>query len=242
MDPEDRDLFQDEDGCPEPDNDDDGLLDTEDQCPRDPEDMDGYQDGDGCPDTDNDGDGMPDATDQCPNEAEDFDTFEDDDGCPDSDNDQDGILDQHDQCPINPETINDFEDEDGCPDVRITVEAVQVEEGRLILLDRIYFDFDSNTIAPESFAILKSAADVFRENPDLRVRIEGHTDAEGSEDYNLELSTQRAAAVKTYMVEKEGLEAGQLESAGLGESMPIDTNDTEAGRARNRRIEWVILP
>jgi len=81
--PEDYDGFEDEDGCPDPDNDGDGILDAVDKCPLEAEDYDGFEDGDGCPDLDNDGDGILDIYDKCPNEAEDFDGFEDEDGCPD---------------------------------------------------------------------------------------------------------------------------------------------------------------
>ncbi len=81
--PEDYDGFEDEDGCPDPDNDADGILDAADKCPLEAEDYDGFEDGDGCPDLDNDGDGILDIYDKCPNEAEDFDGFEDEDGCPD---------------------------------------------------------------------------------------------------------------------------------------------------------------
>jgi outer membrane protein OmpA-like peptidoglycan-associated protein len=82
--PEDRDGFQDDDGCPEPDNDGDGIPDAQDKCPNEPEDRDGFQDDDGCPDADNDGDGIPDAADKCPNEPETRNGIDDDDGCPDS--------------------------------------------------------------------------------------------------------------------------------------------------------------
>lgn len=82
-DPEDRDGFQDQDGCPDPDNDMDGIPDKKDACPNDPEDKDGFQDEDGCPDPDNDHDGIPDVKDKCPNEPETFNGFEDEDGCPD---------------------------------------------------------------------------------------------------------------------------------------------------------------
>jgi len=81
--PEDRDGFEDEDGCPDPDNDKDGIPDVTDKCPNDAEDKDGFEDDDGCPDPDNDKDGIPDATDKCPNEPETRNGFQDDDGCPD---------------------------------------------------------------------------------------------------------------------------------------------------------------
>jgi len=118
-DPEDKDDFEDEDGCPEPDNDRDGIVDEDDKCPNVPEDKDGFQDEDGCPDgnkNDRDNDGILDNVDKCPDEPEDFDQFQDEDGCPDPDNDQDGILDVDDLCPNVAEDKDGFEDEDGCPD------------------------------------------------------------------------------------------------------------------------------
>lgn len=109
-DPEDMDGFEDQDGCPEPDNDKDGICDplvTEkaqnakyatvcrgiDKCVEVAEDRDGFEDDDGCPDLDNDKDGIPDLKDKCPNDAEDRDGFEDNDGCPEPDNDKDGVCD-----------------------------------------------------------------------------------------------------------------------------------------------------
>jgi OmpA-OmpF porin, OOP family len=118
-DPEDFDDFEDEDGCPDPDNDKDGILDVDDKCPNDPETRNGIDDEDGCPDgaaTDRDGDGIPDDVDKCPDDPEDKDGFEDADGCPDPDNDRDGILDVDDLCPNDPEDKDGFEDKDGCPD------------------------------------------------------------------------------------------------------------------------------
>ena len=119
-DPEDKDGFEDLDGCPDLDNDGDGILDVDDACPLIREDFDGDRDEDGCPEGqegDRDGDGIPDDVDNCPDNPEDFDGFEDEDGCPDLDNDQDGIPDNDDLCPNDPEDFDGFEDEDGCPDV-----------------------------------------------------------------------------------------------------------------------------
>lgn len=117
---EDRDGFQDGDGCPEADNDKDGLLDGADRCPNEAEDKDGFEDGDGCPDPDNDKDGVLDTADRCPTEPETRNDFEDEDGCPDekpaADKDGDGIVDDKDVCPEDPEDKDGFEDEDGCPD------------------------------------------------------------------------------------------------------------------------------
>ena len=120
--PEDRDGFEDGDGCPDPDNDKDGIPDATDKCPDQPEDRDAFEDGDGCPDPDNDKDGILDAVDKCPDKAETKNGFEDEDGCPDelpapSDRDGDGILDDDDECPEEAEDKDGFEDEDGCPDL-----------------------------------------------------------------------------------------------------------------------------
>jgi OOP family OmpA-OmpF porin len=117
--PEDFDGFEDEDGCPDPDNDRDGIPDVDDKCPDIPEDKDGIDDEDGCPEgekNDRDGDGIPDDVDKCPDDPEDKDGFQDEDGCPDPDNDGDGIKDVDDLCPNDPEDKDGFEDEDGCPD------------------------------------------------------------------------------------------------------------------------------
>jgi OmpA-OmpF porin, OOP family len=116
--PEDRDGFQDDDGCPDPDNDGDGIPDVVDKCPNEPEDFDGFQDDDGCPDLDNDRDGILDLYDACPNEKEDGKGKRPTDGCPSTseDSDGDGIPDAVDKCPDEPEDKDGYEDADGCPD------------------------------------------------------------------------------------------------------------------------------
>ncbi len=113
--PEDIDTFEDEDGCPDPDNDADTVLDVADKCPLEP----GDPAHEGCPVNDRDGDGIADENDQCPDIPEDLDGNEDQDGCPEEENvdrDGDGILDDVDKCPDDPEDLDQFEDEDGCPD------------------------------------------------------------------------------------------------------------------------------
>jgi hypothetical protein len=114
---EDRDGFQDDDGCPDLDNDGDGIRDAKDQCRGVAEDNDGFQDDDGCPDADNDGDGVPDGYDTCEGQREDIDGDHDDDGCPDLDTDRDGIDDPQDKCPNDAEDRDGLGDEDGCPDL-----------------------------------------------------------------------------------------------------------------------------
>jgi OOP family OmpA-OmpF porin len=114
---EDKDGFEDADGCPDKDNDGDTIQDKDDKCPNQAEDFDGFQDTDGCPDPDNDNDGVDDSHDQCPDKAETKNGFKDDDGCPDEpDKDGDGVPDAKDQCPDQAEDTDGFQDTDGCPD------------------------------------------------------------------------------------------------------------------------------
>lgn len=101
---------------PNPDRDDDGILNRDDACEERAEDFDGFEDEDGCPEPDNDEDGVSDLADACPLEAEDDDGFEDSDGCPDTDNDADTIADDVDACPDEAEDVDGFEDTDGCPE------------------------------------------------------------------------------------------------------------------------------
>lgn len=115
--PEDRDGFEDDDGCPDEDNDGDGIPDQEDQCPNQAEDLDGYRDQDGCPDPDNDGDSIPDQEDACPGEPGKPSRSKEFNGCPPKDSDHDGILDEKDECPKRPEDRDGYRDQDGCPDL-----------------------------------------------------------------------------------------------------------------------------
>jgi len=111
--PEDKDDFEDADGCPDLDNDEDQVPDSKDGAPNDPEDRDGFEDEDGVPDPDNDGDETLDRDDACPLVPGELDN----NGCPDEDEDGDGILDRDDHCPKQAEDVDDFQDEDGCPDL-----------------------------------------------------------------------------------------------------------------------------
>jgi len=117
--PEDKDGFEDEDGCPDDDNDGDHRPDAVDKCPNDAEDLDGFEDEDGCPDPDNDKDGIPDLQDKCPNDPEDGLPPQPKDGCPAGkrDSDGDGIPDTLDACPLEAEDMDGFEDGDGCPEL-----------------------------------------------------------------------------------------------------------------------------
>ncbi|WP_255442010.1 Ig-like domain-containing protein [Corallococcus sp. Z5C101001] len=246
--PEDYDGFQDEDGCADLDNDNDGIPDTADKCPNEPETFNGFEDTDGCPDTappppppapvDSDGDGIMDPDDKCPNAPEDFDGFEDTDGCPDPDNDKDGIPDTLDKCPNEPETINGVDDEDGCPDKGKV--KVLVEGERILILEKVYFATNKDVILPRSFPILKQVAAVLRANPQVELlRIEGHTDSQGNDAANLDLSKRRAANVRVFLI-NAGIAGERLESEGYGETKPVDSNKTAAGRENNRRVEFNI--
>ena len=197
------------------DSDGDWVPDDFDQCPDTPEGM--SVDGQGCP-LDSDGDGVPDHEDKC------YRTFgKGADGCP-LDSDGDGIPDNRDKCPNEPAPGT----EDGCP----------VEE--MMFIEAIHFDFDSAVIKPISKAVLDArAVPILKQNGKIRVRIEGHTDSVGPDRYNQLLSLRRAESVRDYLM-SQGIEEVRLSIAGYGEANMIDTNDTRAGRANNRRVEFVI--
>jgi OOP family OmpA-OmpF porin len=232
---EDRDGYEDDDGCPDPDNDKDGVPDGLDKCPNDPEDRDGYEDHDGCPDADNDMDGIPDARDKCPDVAEDRDGFDDEDGCPDPDNDKDGVPDARDKCPNNAEKVNGYQDDDGCPDE--IPAAVKKFTG---VIEGINFKTGSADILPGSYVLLDRAVKVLQDYPDVALEISGHTDNRGKPDHNHDLSQRRADAVRMYFVSR-GIAAERLQSIGYGQDRPIAGNRTAAGRARNRRTEFRLI-
>ena len=150
---EDKDGFEDEDGCPELDNDHDAVADAKDRCPNEAEDADGFEDEDGCPDTDNDKDGVADAKDRCPKDPEDKDGFEDEDGCPDTDNDKDGIADAADKCPneAGPAGTN------GCPQ---KFQLITVTKDKIELKQTIYFETAKARIQPRSYPLLDEVAAV----------------------------------------------------------------------------------
>jgi outer membrane protein OmpA-like peptidoglycan-associated protein len=100
---------------------------------------------------------------------------------------------------------------------------------------------NSATIKPESYGTLKEMASVMNEYADLKVKIVGHTDADGADAANLELSKKRAAAVKEALTKEFGIDAGRMETDGKGETEPIDKNDTPAGKANNRRVEFIKI-
>jgi len=213
------------DGCPDRDSDGDTFFDTVDRCPTVP----GVAP-DGCPPKDGDRDGFLDDVDRCPAQP-----GVAPDGCPIPDTDGDKILDPDDRCPKEPETRNGFEDTDGCPD------ALPAQVTRYTgVIKGIFFDFNAATIRDRSRKVLDRAADVLVAYPDLKIEISGHTDDVGQRDYNLELSSLRAEAVKTYLVAR-GVKAARISTRGAGPDEPIADNAKPSGRAVNRRIEFKLL-
>ncbi|MCB9742851.1 MAG: OmpA family protein [Alphaproteobacteria bacterium] len=235
---EDFDDYRDSDGCPEDDNDHDGLVDFRDRCPNDPEDLDGFMDDDGCPDRDNDRDGILDLDDRCPLDPEDMDGFMDEDGCVDRDNDGDGMADERDACPNEAETYNAFEDLDGCPDD--APELPEEIERFTGVIQGINFEVNKAVITLDSYGVLDEAADVLVRYPDVRIEVQGHTDSDGSEDYNFKLSDERAEAVVRYLINR-GVDSRRLTWMGYGEARPLVPNDSEEGKAVNRRVEFRIV-
>lgn len=124
----------------------------------------------------------------------------------------------------------------GAPDTRKKI----LEQNKWVT-HGILFDVNSDKIKPESYGTLKEMADVLKEYADLKVKIVGHTDADGKDADNLDLSKRRAASVKTSLAKDFGIDEGRMETDGKGESEPIDKNDTPAGKANNRRVEFIKI-
>ena len=156
-----------------------------------------------------------------------------------SDRDNDGIPDKDDKCPDDPENYNGYEDDDGCPDDE--PKDLVIDTGStLVTLEGIEFEFDRADIKPISFKVLDAVAKAMADNPDIqRVEVQGHTDEQGDDAYNLDLSNRRAAAVVAYLVGK-GVAAQRLESRGYGETQPIDPAHTQAAYRKNRRVVFQI--
>jgi OmpA-OmpF porin, OOP family len=182
---------------------------------------------------DSDNDGVSDHVDQCPRQDEDEDGFEDQDGCPERDNDRDGVPDDRDECPDDPE--GRVGDGDGCPEGE-----AYYERGRIYIKGKVQFETGSSKLKAKSEKLLDRVAVILKENPDIRrLRIEGHTDEVGPARSNQELSEDRADSVKRGLI-RRGIAAGRLSSIGYGERRPIAPNKTAGGRAKNRRVEFVV--
>ena len=217
------------------DSDGDGIPDDIDACPADPEDHLGADTNDGCPiPPDRDHDGIPDQYDKCPDVPEDKDGIDDGDGCPEDDADNDGVADAQDACPKEPGKPSGDPKKNGCPTF------IAMEGNVIRILQQVHFQTGSATILADSFPMLQEIVNVLKANPTIKhMSVEGHTDNKGDPAMNLKLSQDRAASVVRWLVE-HGIEQDRLESHGYGLTKPIDTNDTEKGRAANRRVEFKI--
>ncbi|MFO7445818.1 MAG: OmpA family protein [Ignavibacteriaceae bacterium] len=232
--PEDFDGFEDEDGCPDFDNDNDGISDELDRCPNSPEDLDGFEDSDGCPDLDNDNDGILDVDDKCPNHAETFNNFEDYDGCPDTTPimDESQIINEqsprHSQMPQPslPAQVPQITAQRRLPANKPVVNNFLLEEYRT-------FKNDKSEIKPEAYDQLDKIAEIMKQNPDHKWRIEGHVDR-GNLLPNI--GSWRAKEVMLYLV-KKGVPLSQLEAVDLKDRYPRASNQKPSGKALNRRVE-----
>ena len=121
----------------------------------------------------------------------------------------------------------------------LTVEQPTFSVGCTFVLKDIFFEFDKSTILQQSYFELRSLISLLETYPNMRIEIQGHTDGKGSDSYNQRLSENRAKAVTDYLISK-GISEKRLQYKGYGKTMPIDTNDTEEGRANNRRVEFKI--
>jgi outer membrane protein OmpA-like peptidoglycan-associated protein len=240
------------DGCPIPDSDSDGINDEADKCPN----QAGTAKYGGCPIPDSDKDGINDEEDKCPNEA----GIAKYSGCPIPDSDKDGINDEEDKCPNQagtakyngcpvPDRDNDGinDEEDKCPDIAGTAAnrgcpEVPADVSKLLSssAQKISFGAGNAKLTASSNASLNQVVRVLKENPEMRLKIEGHTDNAGDDDKNMQLSEDRAAAVKAYIVSK-GISEDRIESQGFGETMPVADNSTATGRKANRRVELKVV-
>lgn len=257
--PEEARASVDENGCTR-DTDKDGVPDYRDDCPNTLPEAVNYVDEHGC-DKDSDGDGVPDYRDKCPNTPKEAYNFIDENGCP-LDMDEDGVPDYMDKCPrtifaarqhVDSCGCDKDSDRDGVPDyldecpyvpgVKENKGCPQVKRAITTLLKKamtgIQFETGKAVIVKKSYPILNQIADVFKENPDYIIEVQGHTDNVGKEEVNRTLSEKRAQAVREYLV-KAGVDGSRMTAHGYGSSVPIDDNKTKAGRAKNRRVEFKI--
>lgn len=167
------------------------------------------------------------------------------------DTDGDGVIDDLDQCPGTAAGVE--VDETGCPlpepepepvcappvpGQPITLEGCAA--GDTVVLSGVTFDFDTARLTPNARTILDGVADALLAAPQIKVELGGHTDALGTDVYNLALSKRRSQAVMDYLAER-GVETGRMSAVGHGEEMPIADNETDEGRELNRRVELTII-
>lgn len=229
-------------GCPARDRDNDGVTDDRDLCVEVPQGplVDPMRAG--CPAPDGDQDGIPDHADACPEFPPGPSPDATRPGCPEGDRDGDGYVDSHDQCPDAAETFNNVTDEDGCPEAAVAP-MVEIRSGTIELQGNpVSFATSSDRIiGRRSFETLDALVAVLRAHTEItRVDIQGHTDAVGDRDANVDLSQRRARAVRMYLID-HGILVDRVEAHGFGPDRPVASNDTIEGRAANRRVEVHIV-
>ena len=205
----------------ENDADGDGVSDDLDRCPETPKGM--KVDKDGCP-LDSDGDGVPDSADECPDTPKGFKV--DAKGCP-VDADGDGVLNGLDKCPDTPPGTK--VDKTGCPEVGEP----------LLVIENVEFMFDRTDILDAYRFKLATAVEILNNHPKFKVKLVGHTDSIGTDEYNNDLSLRRAKSVREYLV-THGIDEGRMDVAGKGESEPVAPNTTDAERMKNRRVVFML--
>ena len=203
------------------DTDGDGVYDEDDSCSNTPSGV--RVDASGCR-VDTDGDGVFDEADRCA--ATPRGVSVDATGCR-VDTDGDGVFNEDDQCPASPR--GEAVDARGCP-------VLFEPETASIVLEGVNFETNSAQLTDEAQVILNRVAESLVGNPEIRVRVIGHTDSTGSRAYNTTLSQSRAEAVAAYLAQR-GVAGGRMQAQGLGPDRPMATNDTAAGRLMNRRVE-----
>lgn len=209
-------------GCPVPDTDKDGINDDNDKCPT----VAGLAKYQGCPIPDTDKDGINDEEDKCPT-VPGVARYQ---GCPVPDTDKDGINDEEDKCPSVPGVAS----QQGCPEI-----TAEVTKTLKYAEQNVYFNTGSTKLLPKSSGALNEVVKILNDNSSLKLKVDGHTDNVGSDEYNVKLSEGRAASVKTYLVSK-GINEGRVVSEGFGETAPVADNKTAAGRQKNRRVEMKV--
>ena len=207
-------------GCP--DRDGDGIADGDDKCP----DVAGTAKYLGCPIPDTDGDGVNDENDKCPSEKG-VARYQ---GCPIPDTDKDGVNDEDDKCPSRPGPASNM----GCPEI-----AKEVIEKINVAAKNIFFATGSAKLLPKSFKSLNEVASLMAADQSLLIAIDGHTDSTGKREKNVELSNNRANAVKAYLASK-GVSDSRMTATGYGPDKAVASNKTAAGRAKNRRVEMTV--
>jgi len=222
-------------GCPMGDRDKDGILDGDDQCPDEPKGDHPDPQKQGCPAGDRDKDGIFDYEDQCPDVPQGLIPDAQKKGCPAPDRDRDTVVDPVDACPDQPGAPNPDPKKNGCPGL------VEVKGGQIVIVKPVFFATSKAVILKQSFPVLLSVADALKASPQIKkIRVEGHTDDRGKADYNTELSDRRAKSVLQFLIE-HGIEQSRLDAQGYGPKRPIADNKTAAGRAKNRRVDFVIV-